>query len=70
MMKIRTRNRSLIAALVSASTVVAIAGCTATKKLSTPQPAQADEPPKKEYKWQDFSTGKANFRPITPASQD
>jgi hypothetical protein len=69
-MKIRMRNRALIAALVSASTVVAIAGCTATKKLSTPQPAKADEQPKKEYQWKDMSTGKSFFKPISPPSQD
>jgi hypothetical protein len=69
-MKIRPRNRAVIAALLSASAVVGVAGCTATRKLSTPQPAGADEKPKKEYQWKDMSTGKSFFRPIEPSSQN
>jgi hypothetical protein len=70
-MKIRPLNRAWIAALVSASTVVAFAGCTSTKPSSKVQPASATtDPPKKEYQWHDMSTGKTNFKPITPPSQD
>ena len=64
MLKIRPRNRAVLAALLSAWSVVAVAGCTASRAMSTPQPAGGDEPPKKEYQWKDMSTGKANFRPI------
>jgi hypothetical protein len=70
MMKIRPRNRALIAALVSASTVVAIAGCTAARKVSTPQPADADATPKKEYQWKDMSTGKSFFKPLDPTASN
>jgi hypothetical protein len=65
-MKIRMKNRAWIAALVAALTV---AGCSTAKQLSKPQPAGASDPPK-QYDWKDMSTGKSNFRPITPASQD
>lgn len=69
-MEIRPRNRAWIAALLSASTAMAIAGCSSARKMSTPQPAGEDAPPKKQYQWQDMSTGKANFKPIGSASQD
>jgi hypothetical protein len=70
MMKIRPRNRAWGAVLLSATTVVAIAGCTSARKTSTPQPADAAEPPKKEYQWKDMSTGKSFFKPIDPSSQN
>ncbi len=63
-MKIRLWNRAWIAALVSASTVVAIAGCTAARRVSSPQPTDAEAQPKKEYQWKDMSTGKSFFKPI------
>jgi hypothetical protein len=69
-MKIRPRNRALIATLLSATTVVAIAGCTSARKTSTPQPADTGDQPKKEYQYKDFSTGKSFFRPIDPSSQN
>ena len=69
-MMIQPRNRALIAALLSASSVVAVAGCTAAKKLSSPQPAGSEDTPKKEYQYRDFSTGKSFFKPIDPSSRD
>jgi hypothetical protein len=69
-MKIRTIPRAATVALLSASAVVAVDGCSATaKKMSSPQPAAAEEASKKEYKWQDMSTGKSFFRPIKPPEQ-
>ena len=73
-MKIRPILRSLTVALLSAMTVVAIDGCTAAKKMSSPQPtsptATTEETPKKEYEWKDMSTGKAFFGPSNkPALQ-
>ncbi len=65
-MKIRIRNRAWIAALVAALTV---AGCSTAKQLSKPQAAGASDQPK-QYEWHDMSTGKANFKPITPPSDN
>jgi hypothetical protein len=64
MMKIRPMKRALTVALLTTTTVVAIDGCTAVKKMSPSQPVASEETPKKEYNWQDMSTGKSSFRPI------
>jgi hypothetical protein len=69
-MMIRPASRALIAAVVSATTVVAFAGCTSARKLSNPQAADSEAVPKKEYQWHDMSTGKSFFRPIDPTPKD
>jgi hypothetical protein len=68
-MKNRSMKRALIVAMLSAATVVLIDGCTAVKKMSPAQPAGAEPASKKDYNWQDMSTGKSFFRPINPPTQ-
>jgi hypothetical protein len=53
--------RSLAVVLLSASTLVAVAGCTVARKTSAPVTSGADAPPQKEYQWQDMSQGKEIF---------
>ena len=70
-MKIRTGRRGSLAIVLSASSfLVILDGCTASKKLSNPEPTVAEVKAKKEYNWQDMSTGKSFFRPISPTPQE
>jgi hypothetical protein len=60
-MKNRSIFRGMTVALLSAATLIGIAGCTTSKMMSKAQPTDsADTTPKKEYQWQDMSQGK-NF---------
>ena len=68
-MKIRPMKRVLTVALLSATAVVLIDGCTAVKKMSPAAPAGAEPAAKKDYNWQDMSTGKSFFRPMTTPTQ-
>ena len=67
-MKSRPMTRVLAVTILSASAVVALDGCTAARRISEPQSADAavkaagaEETPKKEYQWKDMSTGRAFF---------
>ena len=69
-MKIRPMKRALTVTLLSAATVVLIDGCSSIKKMPPAAPAGAEPASKKDYNWQDMSTGKSFFRPIgTPTPQ-
>ena len=69
-MRIMPVKRSLAVALISASTFVAVAGCSVARKTSTPMTAGASETPKKEYQWKDMSQGNAIFRQTKPTPEN
>ncbi len=70
-MRMMPLKRSLTLVVISASTLVAVAGCTAARKMSTPVVSGSDAPPKKEYQWQDMSQGKSFFgNPSKPTPQN
>ena len=70
-MKIRPMKRAAAMTLLSALTVVTVDGCTAAKMMSAPQATGAEAAPKKEYNWQDMSTGRSFYgkpKPTPPAN--